>query len=195
MSTSKPVLLVVIASTRPGRVGLPVARWFADFARRHGGFEVEVADLAEIDLPLMNEPNHPRLRAYVHDHTRRWSAVVDRADAVVFVMPEYNHSFTAPLKNAIDFLSQEWKHKPVGTVSYGGVGAGIRAAEALRPVLVALSMVTVNEAVMIPFVAQHVSGGGEERVFTPNEEVEIGAKDLLDALATWAPTARALRAA
>lgn len=195
MSADKPVLLVVVASTRPGRVGLPVARWFADYARQHGGFDVEVADLAEIDLPLMDEPNHPRLRAYVHDHTRRWSAVVDRADAVVFVMPEYNHSFTAPLKNAIDFLFQEWKHKPVGTVSYGGVSAGTRAAEALKPVLVTLSMVPVNEAVLVPFVAQHVSGEGEDRVFTPNEEIEVGGKDLLDALATWTPAARMLRSA
>ena len=195
VSISKPVLLVVIASTRPGRVGLPVARWFADFARNHGGFDVEIADLAEIDLPMMDEPNHPRLRAYVHDHTHSWSAVVERADAVVFVMPEYNHSFTAPLKNAIDFLAQEWKHKPVGTVSYGGVSAGIRAVEALKPVLLALSMVPVNEAVLVPFVAQHVSGEGEDRVFAPNEEIEIGAKDLLDALAAWTPTVRTLRSA
>jgi len=195
VSASKPVLLVVIASTRPGRVGLPIARWFADYARRHGEFDVEIADLADIDLPLMDEPHHPRLRNYVHDHTRRWSGMVDRADAVVFVMPEYNHSFNGALKNAIDYLHEEWKHKPVSTVSYGGVSAGLRAVQALKPVLIALSMLVVPDAVMIPFFPRHVSGEGEDRVFTPNEEIEISAKGMLDTLTRWAPTTRTLRTA
>lgn len=192
---AEPVLLIVVASTRPGRVGLPVARWFERAARDHGGFAVEVADLAEIDLPLMDEPNHPRLRRYTHDHTRRWSATVERADAVVFVMPEYNHGYSGALKNAVDYLWQEWRHKPVSTVSYGGVSGGLRAVQALKPVLVALSMVPVNEAVPVPFVTRHLSGDGDERVFTPNEEIETGAKAMLDALAAWMPAARALRSA
>jgi NAD(P)H-dependent FMN reductase len=195
VSAEKPVLLVVIASTRPGRVGLPVARWFEQVARDHGGFTVEVADLAEIDLPLMDEPNHPRLRRYTHEHTRRWSATVDRADAVVFVTPEYNHSYNGALKNAIDFLCNEWKHKPASTISYGGVSAGMRAVQALKPVLVALSMVPVNEGVPIPFVAQHLSGDGDDRAFTPNDVIETGAKEMLDVLATWTPAIRLLRSA
>lgn len=92
---TKPLLQIVVASTRPGRVGLPVAQWFQKVADKHAGFAVELVDLAAVDLPLMNEPNHPRLRQYVHEHTRRWSAQVDRADAFVFVMPEYNHGYTA----------------------------------------------------------------------------------------------------
>ncbi len=116
-----PRLTIVIASTRPGRVGLPVARWFEAQAIAHGGFDVEVADLAELKLPLMDEPNHPRLHTYVHQHTRDWSALVDASDAFVFVMPEYNNGYTAPLKNAIDYLHDEWFYKPVGLVSYGGV--------------------------------------------------------------------------
>jgi NAD(P)H-dependent FMN reductase len=195
VSAENPVLLIVIASTRPGRVGLPVARWFEQLARDHGGFTVEVADLADIDLPLMDEPNHPRLRRYTHDHTRRWSATVDRADAVVFVMPEYNHGYSGALKNAIDFLWQEWQHKPVSTVSYGGVSGGLRAVQALKPVLIALSMVPVNNAVVVPFVIHHVNGEGEDRAFTPNEEIETSAKGMLDALATWTPASRALRGA
>src|SRR5947209_7654159 len=124
---SKPKLEIIIASTRPGRVGLPVAQWFYQRAVAHGGFEVELVDLAEINLPFMDEPKHPRLRQYVHQHTRDWSAKVDSADAFVFVTPEYNFSFNAVLKNALDYLHWEWQYKPAGFVSYGGVSAGTRA--------------------------------------------------------------------
>src|SRR6266566_1213382 len=101
---SMPRLLIVIAGTRPGRRGAAVADWFAAVAREHGGFDVEIADLAEVDLPLLNEPNDDARDDYVHEHTKRWSATVASADAVVFVMPEYNRTFTAPLKNALDYL-------------------------------------------------------------------------------------------
>jgi NAD(P)H-dependent FMN reductase len=112
-----PKLHVILASTRPGRAGEPIAEWFVARAKAHGAFEVELVDLAEVDLPFMDEPNHPRLRRYTHEHTKAWSARVDAADAFVFVTPEYNYGFTAPLKNAIDFLHFEWQHKPVGFVS------------------------------------------------------------------------------
>ena len=121
---SQPKLLIIISSTRPGRIGLPVANWFLEQAAAHGGFELELVDLYELDLPLLDEPNHPRLRQYTKEHTRAWSETVDGADAVVFVTAEYNHSFTAALKNAIDYLHNEWRHKPLGFVSYGGVAAG-----------------------------------------------------------------------
>ena len=98
-----PQLQIIIASTRPGRVGLPVGQWFADEARAHGGFKVEVLDLAEIDLPFMDEPKHPRLREYAHQHTKDWSASIEAGDAFVFVMPEYNFGLNAPMKNAIDY--------------------------------------------------------------------------------------------
>jgi NAD(P)H-dependent FMN reductase len=189
----RPVLLVVVGSTRPGRAGLPIARWFEQVAREHGGFDVEVADLAEIGLPPMDEPNHPRLRRYVHDHTKAWSATVDRADAVVFVMPEYNHSYTGPLKNAIDFLSNEWRHKPVTTVSYGGVGAGLRAVQAIKPEFISLSKIPVPEAVMIPFVLQQLSGEGRESRVTAPDDIATSAKAALDALMAWVPATRARR--
>src|SRR5262249_42315594 len=102
-----PRLMIVIASTRPGRVGLPVAEWFTAVAEEHSSFDIDVADLAEINLPFMDEPKHPRLREYQHDHTRAWSSRVDRADAFVFVHPEYNFGMTAPLKNALDYLHHE----------------------------------------------------------------------------------------
>ncbi len=175
----QPALLIVIASTRPGRVGLPVGRWFEERARAHGGFRVTVADLAELRLPLVDEPNHPRLRKYTQPHTRRWSEIVDGADAFAFVMPEYNYSFTAPLKNAIDYLHQEWQYKPVGLVSYGGVSAGTRAAAALRVPLTAVKLYPLAEAVSIPFVAQFIDDDG---VLQANETMDTSADALLDEL-------------
>ncbi len=127
-----PHLQIVIASTRPGRVGDRFGRWFADEARTHGGFEVEVVDLAEVALPFFDEPHHPKLQRYQHEHTKAWSATVTRADAVVFVAPEYNHGYNAVLKNAIDFLHHEWGDKPAGFVSYGGVASGTRMVQALE---------------------------------------------------------------
>lgn len=156
---SKPILTVIVGSTRPGRAGLPIAEWFVDRARRHSGFDVEVADLAEIDLPLLDEPHHPRLRQYTHQHTKDWSAVVDRADAVVFVTPEYNYGYPATIKNAIDYLHDEWRDKPVGFVSYGGVAAGTRAVQQLKQVVTTLRMVPVVEAVNIPFHATLIKDG------------------------------------
>lgn len=121
----KPCLQIVIGSTRPGRVGLPVAQWFSQRAREHAGFKVELVDLAEVNLPLLDEPNHPRLHQYTHEHTRAWSATVARGEAYVFVHPEYNYGLNAALKNAIDYLFGEWQYKAVGFVSYGGVSGGL----------------------------------------------------------------------
>src|SRR4051812_1667157 len=86
-----PRLLIVIASTRPGRAGKPIGDWFTGVAREHGGFDVDVAALAELNLPFHDESAHPRTGNYTHDHTKAWSAQVAAADAVVFVMPEYNY--------------------------------------------------------------------------------------------------------
>ena len=174
-----PKLLIIIASTRPGRVGLPVGRWFRDQAVRHGGFEVDVADLAEVNLPFLDEPHHPRLRKYTQEHTKEWSARVDGADTFVFVMPEYNFGYTAPLKNAIDYLFHEWSHKPVGLVSYGGVAGGTRAQQLLKPVLAYLRMVPAVESVIIPFVARFVNEQGE---FHPEESAGKAAAAMLDEL-------------
>ena len=186
----RPVLLIVIASTRPTRVGLPVAEWFRGRAEEHGGFEVEVADLAEVRLPLMDEPKHPRLREYQHEHTVDWSATVERADAVALVMPEYNHSFTAPLKNAIDYLNQEWRDKAIGFVTYGGVSAGTRALAAIKPVVTALRMVPAVEAVTIPFVGQFLDA---ERRIRPNDVMQESSTAVLDELSRLTGALRTLR--
>ena len=185
-------LLIIIGSTRPGRVGLPVGEWFADRAREDGAFDVSVADLAEWNLPFLDEPNHPRLRQYVHDHTERWSEVVDAADAFVFVMPEYNHGIAAPLKNAIDYLHVEWDRKPVGFVSYGGVSAGTRAVQMTKQIVLALRMVPINDAVSVPFVKSMI---GDDGAFHPTPIVEESVQPMLDELAAVAAAMRSVREA
>ncbi|MGN6871970.1 MAG: NADPH-dependent FMN reductase [Solirubrobacteraceae bacterium] len=174
-----PRLMIIIASTRPGRGGGPVSKWFIERATEHGGFELTVVDLAEFRLPLLDEPNHPRLRQYVNPHTHEWSGKVDGADAFVFVTPEYNHGYPASLKNAIDFLHNEWRHKPVGFVSYGGVAAGTRSVEQLQQVVSALRMTPVIEQVNIPFYQQFIDDDG---VVQANEVMEQAADSMLDQL-------------
>lgn len=188
--SGRPHLLIVIASTRPGRVGFPVGQWIQDQAEKHGGFDVSVADLAAIALPFLDEPNHPRLRQYTHDHTKAWSAVVDAANAFIFVAPEYNHGFNAPLKNALDYLYGEWHYKPVGLVSYGGVSGGLRGAQMLKPVLSGLKMVPLPEAVPIPFVHRLLN---EEGRLMATEEMDEAAETMLNEAMRWVLALRPLR--
>ncbi len=187
-----PRLTVIIASTRPGRAGAVIAPWIIDTAREHGAFDVEEADLAEIDLPMMDEPAHPRLGQYEHRHTKDWSARIAASDAFVVVMPEYNYGFTAPIKNAIDYLHREWAYKPMGFVSYGGVSAGTRAVQMLKQVVTTLRITPVFEAVSIPFFSQFISDDG---VLQPNEVMRDSATAMLDELARVEAALRPLRTA
>jgi NAD(P)H-dependent FMN reductase len=140
----------------------------------------------------MDEPKHPRLREYTHQHTKDWSARVEAADAFVLVHPEYNYGFDAPLKNALDYLNQDGKNKPVGFVSYGGIAAGTRAAQMIKQVVTTLSMMPIFGAVSIPFVAQFI---GDEGQFTPNDVIETAADGMLDELVRVAEALRPLRRA
>jgi NAD(P)H-dependent FMN reductase len=174
-----PALTIIVGSTRPGRAGQTIAEWFADRARTHAGFDVEVADLAEIGLPLLDEPNHPRLGQYTKQHTKDWSAIVGRADAVVFVTPEYNYGYPAALKNAIDFLHREWRDKPAGFVSYGGVAAGTRAVQQLKQVVTTLRMTPVFDSVNIPFHAQLIKDGKFEATDLLNQAADTMLDELV----------------
>ena len=185
-----PTLMIVIASTRPGRGGEAVARWFIDRAGEHETFEVDVVDLAELNLPPLDEPHHPRLRQYTQRHTHQWSERVEAADAFVFVTPEYNHGYPASLKLAIDYLNNEWRYKPVGFVSYGGVAAGTRAVEQLQQVVTAVRMMPVIEQVNIPFYQQFIDDHG---VLQANDVMEQAAEAMLDQLVRLEATLRPLR--
>jgi NAD(P)H-dependent FMN reductase len=182
--------MIVIASTRPGRAGQPIGEWFRAKAEAHGEFEIDYADLAEIKLPFMDEPNHPRLRQYTKQHTMDWSARVDAADAFVFVTPEYNHGMTAALKNAIDYLNQEWQYKPLGFVSYGGVAGGTRSVQAIKPIANVLKMTPIPEAVVIPLFQRFMTDDG---TFKPEELIQDAAVTMLGQLGRWATTLRPMR--
>lgn len=159
--SARPTLLVIVGSTRPGRQGDRWGQWIADLAREHSSYEPTVVDLAELNLPFMDEPNHPRLQQYQHEHTKAWSRTVAAADAYVFVTPEYNYGIPAPLKNAMDYLFAEWQDKPAGIVSYGGVSGGLRSAHMLRQVFGALGLVSPAASVIIPFSQNHLTEDGD----------------------------------
>lgn len=184
-------LHVVIASTRAGRHGAAVGGWFYEYARSHGKFNVELVDLAELNLPLLDEPKHPRFHDYEHDHTKRWSAIVARADAFVFVTPEYDFGSPAALLNAIHYLSREWAYKPVGFVSYGGVSAGLRGVQMTKQVVTSLKMVPMVEAVAIPFFTKFIES--ESGAFDPGEVQEQAAGAMLDELLKWTNAIKPLR--
>lgn len=191
LADGRPNLHVIVVSTRPGRQGGRVAAWFEEVARSHGAFAVELVDLAAVALPLFDEPRHPRLRQYEHAHTRAWSAVVDRADAYVFVTPEYNHGPPPSLLNALDFVVHEWAYKPAAFVSYGGVSAGLRGVQATKPVLTSLKVMPIPEAVSLPFFTTHVDG--ETGDFRPGEVQAQAATVMLDELLRWTRALRPLR--
>jgi NAD(P)H-dependent FMN reductase len=154
-----PHLSVIVASTREHRVGRIIADWFVAHASEQHLFEIELLDLKEINLPMLDEPHHPRFRRYEHEHTKAWSAMIDRADAFVFVTPEYNYSAPPALINALDYLWQEWSYKPVGFVTYGGISGGTRSAQMTKLVATTLRMMPLPEAVTLPLVAQHIKDG------------------------------------
>ncbi|MEP6617394.1 MAG: NAD(P)H-dependent oxidoreductase [Ginsengibacter sp.] len=183
-------LKVIIASTRPGRKGPSLASWMFEKARISPGFNTELLDLAEINLPFLDEPEHPRFQKYHHDHTKKWSSMIDSADAFIFVTPEYNYGYPAPLKNALDYLYNEWNYKPVAFVSYGGVSGGTRSVQMLKQVVTAQKMVPVVEAVNVPFFTKYINGQGE---FIPDEPIQKGAELMLKELLKWAENLKLMR--
>lgn len=184
-------LQVFVCSTRPGRQGSSVGAWFNRVAAEHAKFDVEFIELADMGLPVFDEPRHPRFRQYEHEHTKRWSAVVDRADAFVFVTPEYNYGTPPSLINALDFLLQEWAYKPVGFVSYGGVSAGLRSVQMTKQVVTALSMMPLTQAVSIPFSSQYLDK--ETGTFDPGELQQQAGVTMLDELLKWATALKSMR--
>jgi NAD(P)H-dependent FMN reductase len=184
-----PTLSIIVASTRDGRAGLPVAEWFFGRAQGHGQFTAELIDLKQVNLPLFDEPNHPRLRKYEHGHTKNWSALVERTDAFVFVTPEYNFGPSPALLNALDYLYNEWNYKAAGFVSYGGISGGIRSVQATKSVVSALKMVPLVEAVAIPFFTKRIEHG----VFKSDDSLDQSATTLLNELVRWNTALMTLR--
>jgi len=184
-------LQVITASTRPSRQGPAVAQWALAQARAHGKFNVEPVDLAELNLPVYDEPRHPRMGQYEHEHTRAWGAIVDRADAFVIVTPEYNFSTPSSLSNALTFLGREWEYKAAAFVSYGGVSAGTRGVEMTKQLLTTLGVMPLTAAVSIPLFTQHLDKS--TGAFDPGEVQVKAANAMLDELLKWATALATLR--
>lgn len=186
-----PNLQIIVASTRDGRQGPVVAAWFLECARQHGGFAIELVDLADVNLPLFDEPLHPRLAKYEHEHTKAWSAIVSRADAFVFVTPEYDYSAPASLINALQYLVKEWAYKPVGFASYGGVSGGTRGVQMTKQIVTTLKMMPMSEAVSVPFFTQYIDA--QTGAFNPGETQATAARVMLDELLRWTNAMKTLR--
>ncbi|MFT4152995.1 NADPH-dependent FMN reductase [Parafilimonas sp.] len=181
---------IITSTTRKGRKGIAIANWMFEFARRANIFNVELLDLAEINLPLMDEPNHPRLQQYVHEHTKKWSAQIQSADGFIIVLGEYNFGFPAPVKNALDYLFNEWKYKPAGIVSYGGISGGLRATQMLKQVLTTLNMMPLPGQVSIPFFTKYIN---DEELFVPDEAIIKSAEAMIKELNRWTDALKTMR--
>ena len=179
---------VIVGSTRPGRKAESVGRWVVELGRKRGDAEIELVDLADYELPLLDEPSPPSLGPSTKEHTKRWAATIDRLDAFVFVTPEYNHGPSGALKNAIDFLYKEWNNKAAGFVSYGGAG-GVRAVEQLRLVMAEVQIAAVRAQVGLSLVHDF------ERftTFKPAPTHEAAVQNMFDQLVAWGTALRALR--
>lgn len=192
-----PRVMVLVASSRPGRLGPAVARWFLTASAAAGpAVEFDLTDLAEVALPMLDEPEHPAGGVYRHEHTRRWSARVAAADAFVIVTPEYNSGMPAVLKNALDYLYAEWAWKPVGFISYGNTSAGTRSVQMTKQVVTTLRMVPIGATVALRIAdtiadgavrADTVPAGAAGAVLSELLQVASALRPLRAPVATGAP--------
>ncbi len=183
-------LHTLICSTRPGRVGPFVAQWLHELAVQQGKFEAFLIDLADFKLPVYDEPEHPVRQNYLHEHTKKWAASVDAADAYVFVTPEYNFGPPPSLLNALNYVYKEWNYKPAGIVSYGGTSGGMRSAQLEKLTLTTLKMMPLVEAVAVQNVSGHLD---RNRNFMPNDYHVNSGISLLNELHRWALALKTMR--
>jgi NAD(P)H-dependent FMN reductase len=181
-------IAIVVGSTRPGRKAQAVASWVHDLAAKRGDAEFEVLDIADFDLPLLDEPVPPSAGRYSKPHTRAWAAAVAGFDGFAFVTPEYNHGPPAALKNALDFLYAEWNDKAAGFVGYGSAGA-VRAVEQLRQVAGELKLADVRAQVALSLREDFAN----YRDFTPRAHQEEAVTAMLDQLVRWSRALQPLR--
>ena len=179
---------IMLGSTRPNRNGEQVAKWVYDIASRRSDAEYELVDLRDCPLPHLDEPLPPSLGQYQNEHTKAWVGKIASFDGFVIVTPEYNHSTSGVLKNAIDYLYAEWNNKAVGFVSYGGVG-GARAAEHLRLVAGELRMADVRQQVALSLLTEFENFS----VFKPGDYNRAALDTLLDQVVAWSAALAPLR--
>jgi NAD(P)H-dependent FMN reductase len=181
-------IAIITGSTRPGRKSEAVARWVYDIAAKRSDASFEVVDIAAFELPLLDEPVPPMMNQYSKPHTKAWAAKIATFDAFVFVTPEYNHSTSGALKNAIDFLFREWNDKAAGFVGYGSVG-GARAVEHLRLVMGEIKVADVRAQVALSMFTDFENFS----TFKPAPQQEKAVNAMLDDLIPWGRALQTLR--
>ncbi|MFH8798057.1 NADPH-dependent FMN reductase [Streptomyces sp. NPDC017936] len=181
-------IAIVLGSTRPGRNGEAVARWVHDAAAKRRDARFEMVDIADYDLPLLDEPVPPSMGQYSNDHTRRWAAKIAEFDGYVFVTPEYNHGPSGALKNALDYVYAEWNNKAAGFVGYGSAG-GTRAVEQLRLVMAELQVATVRSQVALSLFTDFENFS----TFRPSSHHEQPLTTMLDQLVSWSQAMKSVR--
>ncbi|MEU7613708.1 bifunctional NAD(P)H-dependent oxidoreductase/GNAT family N-acetyltransferase [Micromonospora sp. NPDC049204] len=191
MSTKSVRVLALVCSTRPGALGPLVGRWLIETITSRAaelGVELVPVTLGDLNLPFLDEEEHPSSGVYQHEHTRRWSAIVDAADGFIVVTPEYNYGMPATLKNALDYLSREWAWKPIGFVSYGNTSAGTRAVQHAKQVVTTLRLVPLGATVAI-----RIADATENGRLRPDAARDTAGIGLLDELVRVAHALRPLR--
>lgn len=178
---------IIIGSTRPTRVGDQVGRWVLELAKARHDATFELVDLADFHLPVLDEPQIAATGQYEHEHTKKWSQAIAGFDGYLFVTPEYNHGVPGGLKNAFDFLYQEWTNKAIGFVSYGADG-GVRAVEAWRLIVANAQMADVRAQVSLRRFEEFPDG-----TFTPSERRAGELQTVLDQVLAWAGALKPLR--
>src|SRR6266496_5204727 len=181
---------IILGSTRPTRFASQPGRWLLQLGEKTGGAAYKLIDLADVNLPFLDEPEPALHGSYQHEHTKEWSRMIGEADGFVFVTPEYNHGYSAVLKNAIDYLYHEWSHKPVAFVSYGSAAGGARAVDQLRAVAGHLSMYDITEHVIMPQYYLHKNRQGE---FEFDDRHINAATTMLTQLVFWAEVMKPAR--
>jgi NAD(P)H-dependent FMN reductase len=182
-------IAIIVGSTRPGRKAEAVANWVYDIAAKRSDATFEVVDIATFDLPFIDEPIPPLMNQYTKPHTKAWAAKIATFDAFVFVTPEYNHSTSGALKNAIDLLYREWNDKAAGFVSYGSAG-GTRAVEHLRLVMGEIKIAPVRAQVALSLFADFENF----TTFKPRVQHEASVNAMLDDLVEWGQALQSVRA-
>lgn len=181
---------IIAGSIRPGRFNIQPATWIYNLAKERSDCRTELIDLAQVNLPFLDEAIPPSQGKYEKEHTKQWAARIAAADGFVFVTPEYNHSYSPAIKNAIDFVFKEWHYKPVSFVSYGSLAGGSRAVEHLRGVAAEVKMYDLREQIMLPNYWENLDQNGNYQ-FT--ERHVKSANELLDSLVFWAERMKAAR--
>lgn len=181
-------IAIILGSTRPGRHAEQVAGWVLEQASKRGDAEFELLDVADFELPLLDEAVPPSMGRYEHEHTKRWAAAIEPFDGFIFVTPEYNHSTSGALKNAIDFIYGEWNNKVAALVGYGMIG-GARAIEHLRLILAEVQIATVRQTLTFSLVTDFE----DFSTFKPGDHQLEPLGTMLDQLVSWTKALEGVR--